>query len=60
MINQGGDVLLMEVKAGSVDFQPSGIFKNWFFINFAVIFLSILENPAFQNFQVEHERHRVV
>lgn len=27
VVNQGGDVLLMEIKAGDVDFQPAGIFK---------------------------------
>lgn len=29
VVNQGGDVLLMEVKAGSVDFQTGGIFKTY-------------------------------
>lgn len=29
VVNQGGDVLLMEVKAGRVDFQPRGIFKTY-------------------------------
>jgi hypothetical protein len=29
VVNHGGDVLLMEVKAGSVDFQPGGIFKDY-------------------------------
>lgn len=27
VVNQGGDVLLMEVKSGGVEFRPSGIFK---------------------------------
>ena len=29
VVNQGGDVLLMEVKSGSVDFRPDGIFKRY-------------------------------
>jgi hypothetical protein len=29
VINQAGDVLLMEVKSGSVEFQPGGIFKTY-------------------------------
>jgi len=29
VINQAGDVLLIEVKAGSVDFLPDGIFKTY-------------------------------
>jgi hypothetical protein len=29
VVNQGGDVLLMEVKAGDVDFQTGGIFKTY-------------------------------
>lgn len=29
VVNQAGDVLLMEVKAGDVDFQPGGIFKTY-------------------------------
>jgi hypothetical protein len=29
VVNQAGDVLLMEVKAGDVDFTPSGIFKTY-------------------------------
>ena len=28
VVNQAGDVLLIEVKAGSVDFLPDGIFKT--------------------------------
>jgi len=29
VVNQAGDVLLIEVKAGSVDFLPGGIFKTY-------------------------------
>ncbi len=29
VVNQGGDVLLMEVKSGSVDLRPDGIFKHY-------------------------------
>ena len=29
VVNQAGDVLLMEVKAGDVDFTPAGIFKTY-------------------------------
>ena len=29
VVNQAGDVLLMEVKSGNVDFQASGIFKTY-------------------------------
>ena len=29
VLNQGGEVLLMEVKAGAVDFRPDGIFKTY-------------------------------
>ena len=29
VVNQGGDVLLMEAKSGSVDFRPDGIFKRY-------------------------------
>lgn len=29
VVNQAGDLLLMEVKAGSVDFLPHGIFKTY-------------------------------
>jgi len=29
VVNQAGDVLLMEVKAGNVDFLPGGIFKTY-------------------------------
>ncbi len=29
VVNQGGDVLLMEVKAGKVDFLPGGMFKTY-------------------------------
>lgn len=29
VVNQAGDVLLMEVKAGDLDFQSSGIFKTY-------------------------------
>ncbi len=29
VINQAGDVLLMEVKSGSVEFEPGGIFKTY-------------------------------
>jgi hypothetical protein len=29
VVNQAGDVLLMEVKSGSVDFQSGGIFKTY-------------------------------
>ena len=29
VVNQAGDVLLMEVKSGSVDFRPDGIFKRY-------------------------------
>ena len=28
VLNQAGDVLLIEVKSGSVDFLPGGIFKT--------------------------------
>ncbi len=31
-----------------------------FFINLTVIFLSVLQNPFFQIFWLEHERHRAV
>ena len=29
IVNQAGDVLLVEVKSGDVDFTPEGIFKNY-------------------------------
>ena len=29
VVNQGGDVLLMEVKAGEVEFAPTGIYKTY-------------------------------
>ncbi len=29
VVNQGGDVLLMEVKSGEVEFAPAGIFKTY-------------------------------
>lgn len=29
VVNQGGDVLLMEVKSGAVEFRPDGIFKTY-------------------------------
>ena len=29
VVNQAGDVLLMEVKAGGVEFRPEGIFKAY-------------------------------
>ena len=29
VVNQGGDVLLMEVKSGNVDFTAEGIFKSY-------------------------------
>lgn len=29
VVNQAGDVLLMEVKSGNVEFQPEGIFKTY-------------------------------
>ncbi len=29
VVNQAGDVLLMEVKSGGVDFRPEGIFKAY-------------------------------
>ena len=29
VVNQAGDVLLMEVKSGTVDFLPGGIFKTY-------------------------------
>lgn len=29
VVNQAGDVLLMEVKSGNVEFQPEGIFKSY-------------------------------
>lgn len=29
VVNQGGDVLLMEVKSGQVDFQAGGLFKTY-------------------------------
>ena len=29
VVNQAGDVLLMEVKSGNIDFQSSGIFKTY-------------------------------
>jgi hypothetical protein len=34
--------------------------KLRFFINFTVIFLSLQDNPAFQNYRGQHEGHRVV
>jgi hypothetical protein len=35
-------------------------FKERFFINFTVIFLSLQDNPAFQNYRGQYEGHRVV
>jgi PBP1b-binding outer membrane lipoprotein LpoB len=34
--------------------------QKGFFINFTVIFLSLQDNPAFQNYRGQYEGHRVV
>ena len=34
--------------------------KNRFFIDFTVNFCSLRENPVFQNYQEQYERHRAV
>ena len=57
-----GNVVCKKIKNGAAvkmlnSFSPLLV---WFFINFTVIFLSILENPVFHNFRIRHERHSAV
>jgi hypothetical protein len=50
------------VKGGKARFNHNQQNKKEerFFINLTVIFLSVLQNPFFQIFWLEHERHRAV
>ena len=34
--------------------------KLWFFVNFTVIFHLLQDNPIFQNYRKQDERHRTV
>jgi hypothetical protein len=45
---------------GAFEAIGNGQLTPWFFINLTVIFLSVLQNPFFQIFWLEHERHRAV
>jgi hypothetical protein len=42
------------------DSLGNGIYGNWFFVNFTVIFPLLRDNPVIQYFQLEHERYGAV
>ena len=47
------------IKVHSVNL-PNAEYKSGFFVNFTVIFHLLQDNPIFQNYRKQDERHRTV